>query len=79
MENKLTDFEAIMPESKLLDEEMNALRGGIGGNIITIKCDAGQLSDGTLCAVGQHSYASGSSNAQKEIAGPNDEKIGNGN
>lgn len=56
------DFETIMSASDILDKEMEALRGGAGGNIITIKCDVGKAPKGATCATGIYEYAEGGMN-----------------
>lgn len=53
------DFETIVPASDILDKEMEALRGGVGGNITTIKCDVGKTPEGSTCATGIYEYAEG--------------------
>lgn len=40
-----------MPASDMLDEELNAIRGGMGGDIL-VTCDTGVLPDGTECKKG---------------------------
>ena len=53
------DFETIVPASYILDKEMEALRGGAGGKIITVTCTAGKAPDGSICSTGIYEYAEG--------------------
>lgn len=44
---KIDDFKRIIPESDILDGEMDALRGG--NQLMSVKCDIGELAK---CGIG---------------------------
>lgn len=47
----MRNFEEVLPGSSFLDEELNAIRGGVSENVLAV-CDIGKKGDLT-CSIGQ--------------------------